>query len=656
MGRALLIALSLAALGSGVQSGEPATRAPDGDRRVPVPCTRARGTPRHLCAQLWRPLDPDAPNGERIPVYFEFYPHSGPGTSRGTLVATEGGPGYPATQSRDDYLTLFGPLRARRDVVIMDNRGTGRSGAVDCHELQTAPRWTEHNVAVCGGALGARAALYGTAHAADDLAAILESLGAGPVDLYGDSYGTYFEQVFALRHPRALRSIVLDGAYPLGAADYAWYPTYAPAMRDKFDIACRRSASCAKLPGSSIDHIEPALAMLRQAPFQASAADLGGAPRAFTADAAALAIVMFGGAPANATVRETDAAARAFAAGDRAPLLRLMAETLSAVDSRDPGDDPKQWSAGLAAAVMCVDPPQVFDMRLTPGERAAERDRVVERRRREHPDTYAPFTIDEFRAMPLDYSFIDECAGWPALPPAHPGPIGPAEAVYPDVPALVVSGDLDAITTRADGAAVARAFPRGRQIVVANGFHVNALPRGRSRCAPRLVREFIAAADPAAAALADCVPAAAPVRLVPRFAVTADELPPADALPGNAASDGQLRLVEAVLLTVGDALARIRDSTGGPGLRGGRYHVIDAEQRVLVRLAGLRWTQDVAVTGEVARAKSTGHAVRGHVRFLGPGGTAGDLDLRWEDAAPDARATVRGQLDGMRVAAAADAP
>ena len=120
--------------------------------------------------------------------------------------ATEGGPGYPATLSRDDYLALFEPLRRRHDVLLMDNRGTGQSGAVDCRDLQTAEKWTVELTAACGRSLGIRASLYSTAYAADDLAAILEALDAAKIDLYGDSYGTYFEQVFAVRHPNTLRS------------------------------------------------------------------------------------------------------------------------------------------------------------------------------------------------------------------------------------------------------------------------------------------------------------------------------------------------------------------------------------------------------------------------------------------------------------------
>jgi hypothetical protein len=95
-----------------------------------------------------------------------------------------------------------------------------------------------------------------------------------------------------------------------------------------------------------------------------------------------------------------------------------MPSTRAGVDSRDPAHDVRLFSAGLAAAVSCGDPPQIFDMTLAPAQRAAERDRLIARRKAEWPDTYAPFTIDEYRQLPLDYAFIDECVQWPARSPS----------------------------------------------------------------------------------------------------------------------------------------------------------------------------------------------------------------------------------------------
>ena len=90
-----------------------------------------------IADSLERPLDPTGAIPGSIAVHFEYYPHIARGKSTGTLVATEGGPGYAATESRADYLALLSRCGGTRDFVLMDNRGTGGSGAIDCRELQT---------------------------------------------------------------------------------------------------------------------------------------------------------------------------------------------------------------------------------------------------------------------------------------------------------------------------------------------------------------------------------------------------------------------------------------------------------------------------------------------------------------------------------------
>jgi pimeloyl-ACP methyl ester carboxylesterase len=595
------------------------------------------------CGVLDRPLDASGTVSGRVPLYFEFYPHTGSGPSQGVMVAVEGGPGYPSTGSREDYLALYQPLRGSRDVLLFDNRGTGRSGALDCRALQTAPRWTVEEIAACGTSLGPRSAFYGSADAADDLAALLEALRVERIDLYGDSDGTFFAQVFAVRHPAMLRSIVLDGAYALSTTpEDAWWPNYAPAMREKFNVACSRSPACAALPGSSIEHIAPALAQLRAHPDAHMSATQ-------------LAIVMFASAPPLATVRETDAAARAWVDGDQAPLLRLAAETNAGVDSRDPSADPGRWSAADSAAVMCQNLPQIFDMRLPPDQRAAERDRAIAAREKSAPGTYAPFTIAEYRGMPLDYTFLDQCVGWPVAPPYHPaGHPVPADAPYPDVPVLVLSSDLDNMTTIAEGAAAAREFKRGRQVILVNSFHVNAMPRSRTACGAELVRRFIETLDPGDARCAAEVP---PVRLVARFARHATDLPPATAIAGNAANEALLRIAAAAVLTVGDAWSRstAESSDMQSGLRGGTYRSVTHGDNLHVSLYQLRWTEDVAVSGALERPLARGGLVRARVSVTAAGG-GGTLSIEWREGVADARAHIGGVLRGSRVAAEVAAP
>jgi hypothetical protein len=426
-------------------------------------------------------------------------------------------------------------------------------------------------------------------------------------------------------------------------------------MRDKFNFACQRSQACSSLPGDSISHIAPALRELRAHPFKAQARDVSGTTHHFTADATQLALVMFSGAPARATIRETDAAARAFVSGDRAPLLRLMAESQSGVDSRDEDQSTAAYSSGLAAAVMCQDAPQIYEMSLDIGARMADRDRAVEKRQHMAPDTYAPFTISEYRGMPLDYAFVDECVQWPVPPASHPaGRLTTGPMTYPDVPTLVVSGDLDNMTPVADGAAAAANFPRGRQLVLLNSLHVNALPRARSECGVALVRRFLETLDPGDTSCTQTVPE---IRLVPQFARRVHEVEPASVTGANAASVEQLRAVRAALLTLGDAMVRAPEVSpgAGVGLRAGSFSARETEATYRLTLRELRWTNDLAVSGTAEFPAYQG-AAQAHLVLHGAKDLSGTLDVQWLEGVPRARAKVNGNLGGRTVAAELAAP
>ena len=91
-----------------------------------------------LCGSIPRLLDPEDASGEIIDINFELYPARNRKLPLlGTIVAVEGGPGYATTASRDYYIELFEPLLSQRQLLLVDNRGTGFSAAIDCPELQS---------------------------------------------------------------------------------------------------------------------------------------------------------------------------------------------------------------------------------------------------------------------------------------------------------------------------------------------------------------------------------------------------------------------------------------------------------------------------------------------------------------------------------------
>lgn len=113
-------------------------------------------------------------------------------------------------------MRLFGPLRDDHDLLLIDARGTGPSDLLSCFDDSRpfpATRTTlQRAVELCGKRLGDRAGAYTSAAIADDIEAVRTRLEIGRVDLFGQSYGTYLMQVYAQRHPAAIRSIVLSSA------------------------------------------------------------------------------------------------------------------------------------------------------------------------------------------------------------------------------------------------------------------------------------------------------------------------------------------------------------------------------------------------------------------------------------------------------------
>jgi hypothetical protein len=336
-------------------------------------------------------------------------------------------------------------------------------------------------------------------------------------------------------------------------------------------------------------------------------------------------------------------------------LFRLMAETQVSVDSRDETRSPAKFSEGLAAAGMCEDAPQIFDMSLDPTQRAGDRDKALADRGRSAPDTYAPFTIDEYRRMPLDYSVIDQCAGWPAVQAERLASMAKLRgSPYPDVPALVISGDLDNMTPVADGALVARRFAHGRQVIVPNGFHVNALAHSRSACPAEIARRFI---EMLKVGDTQCLQSVPEVRVLPAFAQQVHELEPARAMPGNEAVRAQLQIVTGAVLTVGDAVARIGSNTTGKavGLRGGTIDIASGADGSRLTLHDVLWTNDLRVSGSVVSPGRSGNGAA-DVVVAGPDGANGALRIRWTEGVVRARAQVRGTFGKAAVVAETSAP
>lgn len=184
------------------------------------PCTVGPETVQ--CGRLEVPEDWTKPAGRRIGLDVVVLPKTGPGPEQAPMVWLEGGPGVPGTLSAPLYATDLRFHRARRAVVLFDQRGTGGSNPLHCPATETrsplADMWRAADVIACRRTLETKGDLaqYSTAAAAQDLEALRQALGAHRLDLAGLSYGTWLAQAYMKLYPARVRSAALIGTVPIG--------------------------------------------------------------------------------------------------------------------------------------------------------------------------------------------------------------------------------------------------------------------------------------------------------------------------------------------------------------------------------------------------------------------------------------------------------
>ena len=542
--------------------------------------------PGAYCGSIARPWGGGVSGTVR--VGFAWVPASS-GRSVGTLVPHEGGPGYSTTGSGGWFAEMYDDLLRNHDMLLVDQRGTGRTAAISCPALDNGTLSYVRAVGACANSLGDRAYSYGTEASADDLAAVLDALEIDKVDMYGDSYGTFFGQVFAGRHGDRLRTLILDGAYPT-YGESAWYPTQGPALRRALPTVCARSPLCAEAGGAPLPLLEKLLDRLRTKPMQVRAPGGDGRWHNLTLDAAAIAAVAYNATYLSPTYREFTAGVRAALAWDARPLGRLYAEYIWTGEG---AVNPREYSNGGEAAVSCHDYPQLFSLARGRSVREQQYRDAFARMEKAQPDIYGPFTIREYKTS--GWTSFGMCLHWPKPQQGQDfGPPRPLSGRYPAVPTLVLSGEFDTITTAAEGDIVAARFPRSRHIVVANGLHVVG-GAGPDSCGARLVRHVVRTGGlDIPASLAECASTSPLIRSVGTYPLSYAET----LLPPDVADTPITRVAVTATNTAADLIDRWWQSYSdtGFGLRGGTWRYA-GDSRVRFTLKDVKLARDLPVSG-----------------------------------------------------------
>ena len=207
------------------------------------------------CGKLKRPLDPSQPAGPQIDIHYVVAPALGRRKLPDPVFLLAGGPGQGAISLAPQTLALLARLNNRRDIVFVDQRGTGRSAPLACEDNRRAPLSEmadpERQVAQmleCRVRLEAlpygKLRFYTTVLASQDLDAVRRALGAERINLVGGSYGTRLALDYQRQFPAAVRRSVLDGVAPPDMALPASYSTDGQAALDALFTACEAEAAC----------------------------------------------------------------------------------------------------------------------------------------------------------------------------------------------------------------------------------------------------------------------------------------------------------------------------------------------------------------------------------------------------------------------------
>ena len=435
-------------------------------------CSTGEGAMRAeaMCGTLEVPEDRNAPDGRKIALNIAVLPaRNDSGLEPVFFLA--GGPGQAATTLAGHIGNALRDVRRSRDVVLVDQRGTGRSNPLDCVDASGEPMDTDLSqvtdadgiaryAAACAQGLAGRAdpRFYTTAEAIADLDAVREALGADTINLVGGSYGTRVAQQYAMRYPDHVRTMVLDGVAP---NDLVVGGEFARTFEDALALQaaqCNADAACrARFPVDAPTRLREVIAQLQAQPVEVEYrnATTGAIARdTVTADTVTGLAFLFSYAP------------------ETASLLPLMLE---------------EASEGRYGALLAL-------TRMTGQQFAGGMNRGMQWSvlcAEDAPRWNADSGSAEGTILGAEVArmFFAACPAWPhgAADPAQ------AQPLESDIPTLLLSGELDPVTPPAYGERVAAGLANGRHLVLRGQGH-GTLHLG---CTPKLVAGFIEDADTA---------------------------------------------------------------------------------------------------------------------------------------------------------------
>ncbi|WP_189398127.1 alpha/beta hydrolase [Arenicella chitinivorans] len=414
------------------------------------------------CAVLFRPENPDEPNGKQIELFVARIPSVAATPARDAFTVIQGGPGASSIDMAIGMHKILEPILSKRDVLIVDQRGTGRSNPLRCAESQSDtlyedfdPEKFKEELSTCLSDLShSDLRYYTTSVAVQDLDAVREAAGYDQLTVYGVSYGTRVAQHYLRRFPQRTRAVILDGVAHIGLNLAGG--EVARRSQDAFtnlSQRCHQEPSCKSAFGDITASFEALVASLKEKPVTVTL------PHPKTGKLINQQLTEF---HLYGVVRMLPYSTEGIA---MLPLVLHQANEgyytpLAALVINVEGSMQNTFATGMHNSVICAEDHPF----ITTSDLQSSR------------GTYIGDRMQEV----IDLS----CKAWPR---------GEMDADFrepfdSDKPVLILSGETDPITPPENGDVAAKMFGHAQHVVVpAHGHGV--IGRG---CVPGLVRDFVA--------------------------------------------------------------------------------------------------------------------------------------------------------------------
>ncbi len=213
-------------------------------------------------------------NSREISLNILRLPAISPAPKQDPLFLIQGGPGGSSVDMAAMVHSAFADVRKNRDLIFVDQRGTGKSSPMFCEHLSDADELlpeaaqTSKSLAlikICSEKYQAQVPFYTTPYAAQDLDKVRSALGYAKINLWGGSYGTRVALEYLREFPQYTRAAILDGVAPVQIALPKYFQEDALAALQAVNKECLAQEKCKNLYGDIVEKAEQVTQRFAQA-------------------------------------------------------------------------------------------------------------------------------------------------------------------------------------------------------------------------------------------------------------------------------------------------------------------------------------------------------------------------------------------------------